>query len=155
MIDFGNGPVTAVLLPWADLTTAYHSTNIPNIEVYLTLPASMHRTMVLSRYLGWILGSERVQSYLKRQIQKQPPGPTDAERASGLSLIWGEVKDDAGHQASSKLKTPETYELTALTAVASAKKALSGSGPRGFQTPSRAFGEDFILEFQGVELSDS
>jgi short subunit dehydrogenase-like uncharacterized protein len=154
MIDFGRGLVTTVLVPWADLATAYYSTSIPNIEVYLTLPASLRRTLVLSRYLGWILRFGPVQSYLKRQVQRQPAGPTDEERASGLSLIWGEVKDDAGHQASSMLKTPESYELTALTAVAAARKVLSGSSPRGFQTPSLAFGEGFILEFQGVELSD-
>jgi hypothetical protein len=54
VIDFGRRPVTAVLVPYADLSlsTAYFTTNLPNIEVYLTLPASERRTIVLRHYFG-------------------------------------------------------------------------------------------------------
>ncbi|MBM4073358.1 MAG: hypothetical protein FJ271_31215, partial [Planctomycetes bacterium] len=35
VIDFGIGPVKAITIPWGDVSTAYHSTGIPDIEVYL------------------------------------------------------------------------------------------------------------------------
>lgn len=54
-IDLGRGLVTAVLVPWGDVSTAYYSTGIPNIEVYMALPTLLRRLMVLSRYLGWLL----------------------------------------------------------------------------------------------------
>jgi short subunit dehydrogenase-like uncharacterized protein len=110
--------------------------------------------MMLSRYLGWVLEASSVQGFLKRQVQSQPLGPTDEERAKGLSLVWGEVEDDAGNHVSSLLQTPESYALTALTAVEAAKKVLAGSARPGFQTPSRAYGADFILGFEGVTRSD-
>lgn len=154
LIDFGRGPVKTVLVPWADVSTAYFSTGIPNIEVYMAFPSSVRRMLVLTRYLGWVLGTSTVQSYLKRQVRNQPPGPTDEEREKGVSLLWGEVEDEAGHRVSSRMQTPESYMFTAQTAVAITKKVLAGSAPAGFQTPSRAYGEDFILEFGGVIRSD-
>jgi short subunit dehydrogenase-like uncharacterized protein len=35
-VDFGRGPRTVVSIPWGDVSTAYRSTGIPNIEVYTT-----------------------------------------------------------------------------------------------------------------------
>lgn len=32
-INFGNGEKTAVTIPWGDVSTAYYTTGIPNIEV--------------------------------------------------------------------------------------------------------------------------
>lgn len=32
-VDFGNGDKWAMRLPWGDVSTAFHSTGIPNIEV--------------------------------------------------------------------------------------------------------------------------
>jgi short subunit dehydrogenase-like uncharacterized protein len=52
------------------------------------------------------------------------------------------------------LRTPETYNLTVMTALAAVEKALSGNAPIGFQTPSAAFGADFILEQRGVQRQD-
>jgi short subunit dehydrogenase-like uncharacterized protein len=153
-IDLGRGPVTAVLVPWGDMSTAYYSTGIPNIEVYMTLPALLRRLMVLSRYLGWLLGTPAVQSFLKRLVQAQASGPTEAERARGLSLLWGEASDDTGNRVRTRMQTPEGYTLTALTAVAIAQKVLAGFAPVGFQTPPRAYGVDSILEFEGVMRSD-
>src|SRR5438552_12002536 len=40
-IDFGAGPVKAITIPWGDLATAYYSTGIPNIEVYMAAPWAM------------------------------------------------------------------------------------------------------------------
>jgi molybdate-binding protein len=49
---------------------------------------------------------------------------------------------------------PEGYTLTALTSLAAAAKVLSGDARLGFQTPSLAYGAEFILEIEGVERED-
>ena len=41
-----------------------------------------------------------------------------------------------------------------LTSVAAAEKVLAGGAKPGFQTPSLAFGADFILEIAGSERED-
>jgi short subunit dehydrogenase-like uncharacterized protein len=155
MIDLGRGLVTASSIPWGDVATAFHSTGIPNIEVYTVLSATMRRLLAASGYLRPVLGSYAVQRLLKRLVRGQSPGPSDEERARGMSLLWGEVRDDQGACCVSRLHAPEAYTLTALTALAIAEKALAGQAPAGFQTPSRAYGADLILEIPGVMREDS
>jgi short subunit dehydrogenase-like uncharacterized protein len=153
-IDCGNGPVECVTIPWGDVSTAYHSTGIPNIMVYMAAPKQLQTMMTVARWFGWLLMSGPVQRMLKKQVQSQPPGPTDHERAAGSSYLWGKVEDGQGNSMESRLKTCEGYTLTALTAWDIAKKAAAGQVPTGFQTPSKAFGPDFVLEFEGSERVD-
>lgn len=154
MIDFGQGAVEAVTIPWGDVSTAFYSTGIPDIEVYAAFPASTRQAMVASRYFGWLLGLPLVQQFQKRLIQNQPPGPSETERAQGRSLLWGEVEDNSGKQLVSRLQCPEGYTLTAMTSVAIVEKVLAEQVSVGFQTPSLAYGADLILEIEGVVRED-
>lgn len=153
-IDCGNGLVECMTIPWGDVSTAYHSTGIPNIMVYMAAPKQLQKMAKFSRWFGWLLMSGPVQKLLKKQVQSQPPGPTDEERAAGSSYLWGKVEDGEGNVMESRLKTCEGYTLTALTAWDIAKRASEDQVPAGFQTPSNAFGPDFILEFEGAERVD-
>jgi short subunit dehydrogenase-like uncharacterized protein len=81
-------------------------------------------------------------------------GPAEEQRRNGFSLIVGEASNDKGGSVSSRLKTPEGYSLTALTTVEIMRRILSGDHRPGFQTPSLAYGADFILGFDGVERAD-
>ncbi len=153
-IDFGEGPVNTMTIPWGDVSTAYHSTGIPNIQVFMSTPPNLQRMAKLSRYLGWLMGLAPVQALFKRQIQSGPPGPTDEERAAGKSLLWGEVKDGGSKALHTRMKTPEGYTLTAMTAWEIAKRTVAGQAQPGFRTPSMVFGPDFITEFDGVERVD-
>ena len=111
-------------IPWGDVATAYHSTGIPNIEVYMAAPKNLRVATRLSRYVAPLLATKVVQGFLKSRIRSGPPGPTDAERARGASLLWGEASDDAGARVVSRLRTPEGYTLTALAALAIVEKVL-------------------------------
>lgn len=153
-IDFGRGAVKAVTIPWGDVATAFHSTGIPNIEVYAALPNAMRWMMKLSRPLSSLLAAAPVQRFLKKRIKAQPAGPSDEERKRGKSFVWGEVTDDAGQTLVSRQQGPEGYTLTALAALAIVEKVLTGNAPAGFQTPSLAYGADLILEIEGVTRED-
>jgi len=149
-IDFGNGPVKAMTIPWGDVATAFHSTGIPNIEVYMAAPRSVRVGARLSRYFGWLLGSKFAQRRLKRRILAGPPGPTETERQRNRCYFWGEVTDDMGGKAIARQQTPDGYDLTEQTSLTAVQRVLSGAVAPGFQTPAMAFGPDFILEFNGV-----
>jgi short subunit dehydrogenase-like uncharacterized protein len=153
-IDFGSGPVKATTIPWGDVSTAFHSTGIPNIEVYAALPGSTRLMMKMARSFSSLLATKPAQRFLKKRIKAQPPGPNDEERARGKSFVWGEVKDGAGQTKTSRLQGPEGYTLTALTALTIVEKVLAGEAPIGFQTPSRAYGANLILEVEGVIRED-
>jgi short subunit dehydrogenase-like uncharacterized protein len=153
-VDFGSGPKLVTTIPWGDVSTAFHSTGIPDIEVYTRISPGARRLMIASRYFGWALGSAPVEALLKRVIRSRPAGPSEEARRNGATLLWGEVTDASGGRATSRLRGPEGYTLTALASVAIARRVLAGQAPAGFQTPSRAFGADFVLELPGVARED-
>jgi short subunit dehydrogenase-like uncharacterized protein len=155
-VDFGFGtrPAAATTIPWGDVSTAFHSTGIGDVEVYTRMAPGQRRALAATRHLGWLIGSAPVQRFLKGRVRAQPAGPSEERRERGMSLVWGEVEDDAGGRAVSRMRTPEGYKLTAMTAVSAVRKVLAGNAPTGFQTPSLAYGPDWILELEGVERED-
>ena len=155
-IDFGNGrgPTATVTIPWGDVSTAYYTTGIPNIEVYLAFKKWSRRFIKLSRYFHWLLGSAPVQSYFRSQVKLMPRGATPEQRARSTSYVWGEVRDDGGRAVTLRIATPDGYTLTVLTALTIVEQALSGPQgghhPIGFQTPAKAYGSDLIFTLPGV-----
>ena len=141
-------------IPWGDVSTAYFSTGIPNIEVYSVLPQGLRRLMAAGGYLSWLLRVPGVRSAIRRAIRRRPPGPTDAERARGTSLLWGEAVDASGRRVVSRLRGPDGYTFTALAALAIVGRVRAGQAPAGFQTPAEVFGADFVLEIEGVVRED-
>jgi short subunit dehydrogenase-like uncharacterized protein len=154
-IDFGDGTQRdATTIPWGDISTAFHSTGIPDIEVFMSMRPAIRRAMIASRWLGPVLRSGIVRRTLAARVRRGPAGPSDAARERGVSLLWGEAVAADGRRAEARLRGASGYTLTAQTAVHLAAKALGGNAPAGFQTPSRAYGADLILEIPGVTRSD-
>ena len=151
-IDFGEVTKTGVTIPWGDVSTAFYSTGIPNIEVFTIVPPSNLKMMKLARYLGWLLATGPVQSYLQKKIPAG--GPSDAEREKGRTLLWGEASDADGNKVESRLQGPEGYTLTAIAALNIAEKILAGNFTPGYQTPAKAYSADLILEIAGTSRQD-
>ena len=153
-VDFGHGPRATMAIPWGDVSTAFHSTGIPNIEVYMALPPKLIRLAKLGRWAGPLLGLGPVQALLKQRIAAGAPGPSDAARAQGKVRLWGAAWDDAGHRVESRMQTPEGYTLTARASLLIVGKVLAGDAPVGYQTPASAYGADLVLEVEGVSRVD-
>lgn len=146
-IPFRSGKRLAMTIPWGDVASAYYSTGIPNIEVYIAAPK---RQITWMRRLRWAVPLLRlgpIKRLLRRAIEKQPPGPTEDQRRRGRSSLWGLVRDAGGREVSGTLETMEGYELTMHTALESVQRVAAGQVSPGFQTPSLAFGKDYILHF--------
>ena len=153
-IDFGLGPKLSMAIPWGDVSTAHHTTGITNIEVYTPIPKGMRPLLRASGYMGWLLGAKPLQSLLKTLIDNQPAGPDQETRDKGSSYIYGEVSNDSGEVAISRMVTPEGYNLTVLAAVAIADRVMRGGFEAGYQTPAGLYGPDMILEIDGVKRFD-
>lgn len=151
-IPFRNGPQFAETIPWGDVSTAWHSTRIPNIEVYAAaspeLVRQQRRLLRIAPLLRFGLFKRLAEWYIERTI----PGPSASQRAQGRTEFWGQVSDAQGRIAEATLETPEGYSLTSLTAVACLRRVLEGVAPFGFSTPSRAFGKELILSIPGVDF---
>ncbi|MBC7879546.1 MAG: saccharopine dehydrogenase NADP-binding domain-containing protein [Anaerolineales bacterium] len=153
-IDFGRGPSRLVSMGWGDVSTAYHSTGIPNVTVYMGFPAAMVKIMRLTRFVGPLLYTRTVKNLIKWAIGKfLAPGPSRQKNESGFALMIAEVTS-GGQTVRAKLKMPEAYYLTALTSIEIMKRILASDCKIGFQTPSKAYGRDFILQFSGVIRED-
>ncbi len=152
-IDFGDVIKTGVTIPWGDVSTAFYTTGIPNIEVYTVVPEKQLKLLKLSRYLGWLLATKPVQAILQKQIPEG--GPNADERKNGKTFLWGKASDNAGNSVESRQTCPEGYTTTYLTALKIAGKILDGNFLPGFQTPAGVYGADLILEIEGTVRTDS
>ena len=150
--DFDKPNLTAVTIPWGDVSTAFYSTGIPNIKVFMAMSPKMIKNLKLTNYIKGILGLSFVKNFLKSQVKEG--GPSEDVRAQANSYIVGKVSNEKGASIMAKLKTIEAYTLTAETALNIAQKILEGNFKAGYQTPSSAYGYQLILEIRGSELSD-
>lgn len=155
-INFGNKTLLAVTIPWGDVSTAYYSTGIPNIEVYTAVSSRQIKFMEWSNNatFKWVLNRQFVKKAFQRQIDQRLVGPNEKQRQKALCYLWGKVTDTQGNTATATLTTPEGYTLTALTALQVVQKVLAGNAPIGYQTPAKAYGANFILEINGVKRQD-
>lgn len=152
--DTGTGAEPYIGVSWGDVSTAFYSTGIADIEVYFPAAGPIKAMTTMSRFLGPVIGSGFVQSVLKKQIDKMPAGPTSDERNRDGSVLLAEVIDSDGTIFRSLLETPNGYTLTAESAVLSALEILKGEGEPGFQTPSSAFGAQFGFGLTGCKITD-
>jgi short subunit dehydrogenase-like uncharacterized protein len=153
-MDFGRGESRVVSIGWGDVSTAYHSTGIPNITAYMGFPNAMIDGLYLTRVIGPLLYTRPMKNFLKWLIGILiPAGPSKEKNETGFSLMIAEVSDGT-KSVRAKLRTPEAYHLTALTSVEIMKRILASDYKAGFQTPSTAYGADFIMQFDGVTRED-
>jgi len=154
-VDFGWGSQTVTAFPWGDISTAYHTTKIPNIHVYMALPKPARLAMRAGNTLGPLLSAGPVQSLLEAVVDRTVSGPTAEERAAAAVTIWGEAwSEETNETAHSLLSTPDPYDVTVAAALAIAARTVAGEAPTGYQTPAGAFGADFVLELDGVSRRD-
>jgi short subunit dehydrogenase-like uncharacterized protein len=119
MIDFGQGPVKAMALPWAgDVFMAFQSTGIPNIEEYPIFPSQVRAQMMKVFLMRPLLGLAAVRRILE---SSRGTGPTPDERAQTRTHVWGEAADDQGRTAVSRLHGPEAGVTWASSAALAAR----------------------------------
>lgn len=143
-VDFGDGPIEVIRFTWGDVFTAYHTTGIPNVETYIAAGRSLRRQMVLVEYLRPLFRLAAVRKFVRRRMRV---GSTAEQRAQSRMNIWGEVTDERGTRAVSRLHGPEAgVDWTVVTTVAAAERVLGGVVQPGFRTPAAVFGPEFVFE---------
>ncbi len=152
-IDFGDFKKNAICIPWGDISTAWRSTGIPNIEVYSGQPKIAIRAAKMSRWFNWLLRKPWIKTYLLNKVDARPAGPDDQKLHSGKSYLWGRVSDNLGNAQEARLKTISGYLLTAKASVLIASKIISGTVRPGYFTPAQYFGERLISEVEGTTWS--
>jgi short subunit dehydrogenase-like uncharacterized protein len=147
-IDFGNGPRTAMALPWGDVSTAYHTTGILNIEVYVAVPPALLWGARAGNLLGPLLGLAPVQAALKRRAGAVA-GPDAQTRAASPCDVWGEVRNATGTTRTARIRTANGYDVTVQGALAVVQKLLGRNEAGGSFTPALLCGANLITELAG------
>jgi short subunit dehydrogenase-like uncharacterized protein len=146
--DFGAGPVLCVGVSWGDVATAYRSTGIPDIDVYFAAEGPAKRMLSAGRWTRWVLGQPWLKPLLKAWVDRMPEGPSPAERLAARHVLVARAENRRGQSVTARLVTPEGYTLTSRTALDAVARVAAGGVKPGFQTPSLAFGPDYILGFE-------
>ena len=143
-------------VPWGDVATAYHSTGIGNIVVYMAFPpqvAASLRTFGLT--IQGLLRPRGVQALVSKAVDLFVRGPDEEARRTNRSYIWAWARNELGESREAWLETIEPYQFTAVTGVRCVEKVLAGEVQPGAFTPAQAYGSDFILEMPETRLLDA
>jgi short subunit dehydrogenase-like uncharacterized protein len=152
--DYGAGPRTSIAVTWGDVVSAYFSTGIPNVTVYSEATPAVRMHHMLLQSFGWAIPLTPWRQVLEAGSEWVPEGPSNSERKRRSTIIVAETEDSAGRVVRSRIRTPDAYSMTALTASAVASRVLAGDLKPGFQTPARVYGADFPLSLPGVVRED-
>ena len=152
-IPFADKPRMAMSIPWGDPATAFRSTQIPDITVFMAARRSVIRAARLSRFTAPLLALAPVQGFLKSRVERSVRGPDREERARGGAQFWGRASDGA-RSVEMTMTVPEGYTLTADAALECARRVVAGTVSPGAWTPSLAFGADFAASLPGVRVGD-
>lgn len=149
-IPFPHGTRHTVTIPWGDVSSAWYSTRIPNICVYMSMPRAQVRWVRRMQTLASILRRRTIRSVLQRFVGWATKGPTAEERDRAFNDVWGEVRNASGRRESATLTTPDGYALTAESALRAVTRVAAGEVKPGAWTPSMAFGPNYVFELPGV-----
>ena len=152
-LDFNGKFIFVMSIPWGDISTAFHTTGIPNITTYTGMSKKVYSILKFQSLFNWLLRTRLVRNYLKSKIDSRPPGPSDQQREKATAFVWGRATNASGRSVTLSLQGPEGYTLTTHSALIIAKKVLEGNFRSGYQTPGSAYGEDLVLEIPGVVRS--
>jgi short subunit dehydrogenase-like uncharacterized protein len=131
--DFGDGPVLCAPLSFGDLVTAWHSTGIPNISMYVHISGD---------------------AFPEGDLSLLPDGPSAEHRDAHRARAVAEVQGADGSLVQSVIETLNGYSFTPLAAVEAARRVLSGERRAGFETASRLLGGGFAEAIEGTTLTD-
>ena len=145
-VNFGTKKLFVITIPWGDISTAYTTTGIPNIETYTGMMPKVYRLLKLQWAFNWLLRTNFVRNIIRKKIKAKPAGPSDEQRKNSNSFVWGEAMNVAGETVNAAISCYDGYTLTAHSSLLIAKKILEGNFKTGYQTPAGCYGENLIME---------
>ena len=148
-IDFGEGEKLAMTFPWGDVSTAFYTTGIPNIEVYNTGSRALITGARNANLIRWPLKFGLAQTLLRGAIERTLKGPSRAYREESPSYVWGEASNEKGQVKTARIKTANGYSLTVTGALAIVEHLLQIQVQGGTYTPATLVGPNLVARLPG------
>ncbi|KCY47031.1 saccharopine dehydrogenase family protein [Acinetobacter baumannii 1571545] len=148
-IDFGDGKKSAMSVPWGDVSTAFYTTGIPNIEVFVPAFPKMIFGAKMLNYVRPVLKINAVQKFIKSRIEKTVVGPNEELRAKVPTYVWGEARNARGEIKTARIQTENAYSLTVNGSLAVVNYLLKNTVKGGTYTPAKLMGYKLVTELPG------
>jgi short subunit dehydrogenase-like uncharacterized protein len=148
-IDFGGGERLAVGIPWGDVSTAYYTTGIPNIDVFTASSQAGIDRMRRANLIRPLLRRRWIVKLAQWRIDRGLVPPTQAQRENNPSYVWGEARNAAGQLVTGRLRTANGYALTVHSSLGILEHVLTKHPEPGFATPTMLVGADFVTTLPG------
>ncbi len=152
-IPFAHGERMAMTIPWGDVFTAYISTGVPDIEVYMAVSPATIRRVQKMRWIQPLLKTTVVQNFMKQRIARSVKGPDESRRENSDAQLWGQVKSADGRIVSATMTTPNGYDLTVTASLGIADYLLQNDVEGGYYTPSTLMGAAYAQSLPGVSIA--
>ena len=130
--DFGAGLLDSVPLSFGDLVTAWKSTGIPNIAMFVNIKENV----------------------MPEGVAAMPEGPSLEERAANRACAVAEVTGIDGAVVRARIDTINGYSYTPLAAVEALRLVATDQFKPGFQTPATVFGAGFAVSIADTRIVD-
>ena len=155
-VDFGNGEKDAVAIPWGDLASAYRTTGVGDIAVFIPTSPKRTRGLRLANLARPVFRLGPVQRMMQRRVARTVTGPTPQARAQHRTYVWGEITDAAGETRTARVVTANGYDVTVTGSLAIVEHLQNSAPIGGAYTPSQLMGKDLITTLPGsgeIDLS--
>jgi short subunit dehydrogenase-like uncharacterized protein len=149
-VGFGEKKLFVMSIPWGDISTAYFTTGIPNIETYTAVKPIVYKIMKMQGLFNGLLRVEWIKNIIRKKIKNRPAGPSDEIRSKAKAMVWGEALNAKGVRVVDHFTCADGYTLTAYSTLIIAKKVLEGNFKHGYQTPAACYGEELVKEIPGT-----
>jgi short subunit dehydrogenase-like uncharacterized protein len=149
--NFGTFQHLAVTIPWGDLSSAYFTTGIPNIETYMAASPKIIKSLKKLNTWGWLMKIGLIKKIAQNKVEKSRHHFEKKTLNNAPTFFYGKVINDKGETYEARLKTINGYLLTAKSSVLIAKKILNRDFKIGYQTPASAYGFSLIEKISGSQ----
>lgn len=151
-VQFSDREAFCMSVTWGDISSAWRSTGIPNITMYMaTTPEAAKKMRRFSPMTG-LLSVGFLRNRLFSKIEQSVKGPDADTRQSSCMRLWGKATNASGESVEATVDTPEGFTLTTESSLRCVEKILSGEVKSGCYTPTQVFGVEFALGIPGITL---
>lgn len=151
-VNFGDKKLFVMTIPWGDISTAFTTTGIPNIETYTGMAPKIYRMLKLQWAFNWLLRTEFIRNIIRKKIKAKPAGPNDEQRKNSSSMVWGQVSNTSGKTATAAISCLDGYTLTAHSSLIITQKILAENFKPGYHTPAGCYGANLVMEIPGTKI---
>jgi short subunit dehydrogenase-like uncharacterized protein len=152
--DFGAGPRRCTAINWCDAFTAFFSTGVRDVEVYLEADALRRALYGMSSAGAAVVRQPVVQAFLGTAADWWFSAGGHAELLPALAnrsrAIVVEATDTDGAGVALRLHSPEPYRVTRESAVTIAEAILGERWQPGFRTPAAVYGDALLGRLSGL-----